>query len=367
MEFSVARKDLLKELKLLDGCVEKKSTIPILSSVLVEAKGDSLILTASDLETSLRCSCPAKVKKEGGSTIPAKLLLHYVQLLPEADITFRLQDNYWMALNCARSKAKIAGMSRDSFPSLAEPGELLAEIPIGQLSSMIGRCDFAISREESRFTLQGALLVLTAHSMVMVATDGHRLSFVDVKREAGAAGRVMVPIKALSQLLRLASEEESATLVQISRGGNSLFFRIRDRLLIAHELTGNFPDYNRVLPKDAPHLAVIDRETLAAAINRVAQFSDERSHAIRLSFGKDELKLDSSSIEIGESEDGIPVDYQGPPLTIGFSSVYLLDFLKSISSEKQVTLHFTDSKSALEMRPVSEKQEYRYVVMPMRV
>src|SRR6202166_3775842 len=179
MEFTVSRADLVRELNLSQGVVEKKTTIPILSNVLLEADGDRVHLTATDLELGIRCSCPARVKKSGGGTIPARRLLDYVRLLPDADVQVKVQDNHWASLVCGRSKTRIAGMSRDSFPELPEMPEQLAEMPIGVLGAMIAKTVFAISSEESRFTLNGALLVLRKGGVVMVATDGHRLAMVE--------------------------------------------------------------------------------------------------------------------------------------------------------------------------------------------
>src|SRR5216684_2324458 len=174
MEFTVSRADLVRELNLSQGVVEKKTTIPILSNVLLEADGDKIQLTATDLELGIRCSCPARVKKSGGGTIPARRLLDYVRLLPDADVQIKIQENHWASLTCGRSRTRIAGMSRESFPELPQMPDAIAEISAKQLSSMIQKTVFAISMEDSRFTLNGALLQLTSEGMLMVATDGHR-------------------------------------------------------------------------------------------------------------------------------------------------------------------------------------------------
>src|SRR5712691_7980319 len=152
MEFTVSRTDLVRELNLSQGVVEKKTTIPILSNVLVEANGDRIVLTATDLELGIRCSCPAKVKKQGASTVPARRLLDYVRLLPDADITIKFLENHWANITCGRSRTKMAGMSRESFPELPEMPEAMNQVPVGLLSSMIAKTIFAISMEESRFT-----------------------------------------------------------------------------------------------------------------------------------------------------------------------------------------------------------------------
>src|SRR3954465_11963909 len=181
MEISVSKSDLVRELGLTQGVVEKKTTIPILSNILLETDGDQIWLTATDLELGIRCACPARVKKEGAGTIPARRLLDYVRLLPDADVQFKIGENQWANLVCGRSRTRIAGMSRESFPELPQMPEVLAEIPLGVLSQMIASTIFAISAEESRFTLNGALLILNDTGLVMVSTDGHRLALVEKK------------------------------------------------------------------------------------------------------------------------------------------------------------------------------------------
>src|SRR3982750_3410603 len=170
MEVTVSKSDLVRELNLSQGVVEKKTTIPILSNVLVEASGDRIQLTATDLELGIRCACPARVQKPGAGTIPARRLLDYVRLLPEADVNVKLADNQWASLLCGRSRTRIAGMSRESFPELPVMPEVLAEIPAALLAGMISRTIFAISTEESRFTLNGALLILKPNRITMVST-----------------------------------------------------------------------------------------------------------------------------------------------------------------------------------------------------
>lgn len=370
MEFTVSRADLVRELNLSQGVVEKKTTIPILSNVLVEADGDRIDLTATDLELGIRCSCAARVKKAGAGTIPARRLLDYVRLLPDGDVHVKIAENHWANLTCGRSKTRIAGMSRESFPELPQMPEPLAEIPIGVLGGLIGKTVFSISSEESRFTLNGALLVLRKGAVVMVATDGHRLAMIETSEDLpGVEGayRALLPRKAMLELQKLASDSNAAAMVKFSGDENHLFFKIGDRLLLSRKLTGNFPDYERVLPKDQPHSVVLNREEFRASIERVSQFSDERSRAIRVRVAPGEVKIHSSVSDTGESEESIPVEYSGPAVEIGFNAQYLLDFMRAVSNE-QVAFHFKDPHSAGEMRPAGEKADnYRYVIMPMRI
>lgn len=371
MEFSVSKADLVRELNLSQGVVERKTTIPILSNVLIETAGnDRINLTATDLELGIRCSCPAKVKKAGAGTIPAKRLLDYVRLLPDADLDVKLAENQWASLTCGRSRTRIAGMSRESYPELPQMPEILAKIPVAALASMIGKTIFAISAEESRFTLNGALLIVKADALTMVATDGHRLSMVEHAVELPGMEeqyRALLPRKAMGEILKLAAEAEPDSFIGFAGDDNHLFFQMGTRLLLSRKLTGNFPDFERVLPKDQPHSISLQRDDFRHAIERVSQFSDERSRAIQVESTPGEVKIHSSLSETGESEESLPVDYEGPPVKIGFNAGYLLEFLRAVS-EEEVLFNFKDAQSAGELRPgQAAGYKYRYVVMPMRI
>jgi len=372
MEFTVSKADLVQELSLSQGVVEKKTTIPILSNVLLEAAGDRVTLTATDLELGVRCSCPARVKKEGAGTVPARKLLDYVRLLPEGDVQMKFLENHWASITSGRSRTRIAGMSRESFPELPEMPEAIAEIPIKVLATMINRTAFAISMEESRFTLSGALLLMRPDGLTMVATDGHRLAFVQGPLTEGGhveqQFRALIPKKAMAELTKLADGAAADSKATFSGDDNHLFFQVGHRLLITRKLTGNFPDYERVLPKDHTLIARLERDEIRSAIERVAQFADERSRAIRVQFTSGEVKIFSSSVEMGESEETVPSEYQGPDLEIGFNAQYLLDFLRVIPQD-HVAFELKDQKSAGELRPSGDAipDQYRYVVMPMRI
>src|SRR6266478_1593221 len=372
MEFTVSKNDLVRELGLSQGVVEKKTTIPILSNVLIEAKDDRIVLTATDLELGIRCSCPAKVKKEGAGTIPARKLLDYTRLLPDGDLNMKFLENHWASITCGRSRTKIAGMSRESFPELPQMPEAISEIPVKLLASMISRTAFAISMEESRFTLNGALLLLSGEGMTMVATDGHRLAYVEGSMSANGSSskgfRALIPKKAMGEIVKLAEESGADSKVVFAGDDNHLFFRFGERLLITRKLTGNFPDYERVLPKDHNQVVTLQKDEIKSAVERVSQFADERSRAIRVQFGPGEVKVFTSSVETGESEESVPATYSGPEIDIGFNAQYLLDFLRAISQE-QVSFELKDQKSAGEMRPAGDvgSYRYRYVVMPMRI
>ncbi|MGB9604954.1 MAG: DNA polymerase III subunit beta [Bryobacteraceae bacterium] len=371
MEFTIRKQDLVRELSLSQGVVEKRTTIPVLSNVLIEAREGRVELTATDLELSIRCVCPAQVVKEGAGTLPAKRLLDYVRLLPDVDIHFKFLENQWASVQCGRSRTRIAGMSRESFPELPEMPAPLAALPAHLLTGMIARTIFAISAEESRFTLNGALLVLKSGEAVMVSTDGHRLAYVEAKAEiSGLSGtsRALLPKKAMTELHRLVQEAGPDASLQFAADDNHLYFRVGDRVLISRKLTGSFPDYERVLPRDARYVVVLDREEARAAIERVSQFSDERSHAMKIQLAPGEVRLYSAASDTGESEESVPADYDGEEFEIGFNAGYILDFLRA-ATEPRVQFGFRDPHSAAELRPAGDSAvyRYRYVLMPMRI
>jgi DNA polymerase-3 subunit beta len=370
MEITVSKFELLRELTATQGVVERKTTIPILSNYLFEAAGDKLSLTATDLDLSLRTSCNAKVKKEGACTIPARKLYDYVKLLPDADITIRLLENHWVSIRCGRSNTKMVGMARSNFPGLPVfPSAGAIKIPAAVLRSMIAKTGFAIASEESRYTLNGALMVLKPESITMVATDGHRLAHVERAGEKfeGVSGemKTLIPKKAMDELKSLLDSDVET--IDFAKDESTLFFRVGPRLLTSRQLTGQFPNYEAVLPKDISKSITLQGEELGAAIARVAQFADERSRAVRLRLEKGELKLSASSTESGESEDTIEVAYDGEAMAIGFNAQYLIDFIKATGS-CEVKLELKDAQSAGQLRPAEgEDYKYRYIVMPMRI
>jgi DNA polymerase III subunit beta len=371
MEITVSKFELLKELAATQGVVERKTTIPILSNYLFEAAGDKLFLTATDLDLSLRTSCTAKVKKEGSCTIPARKLHDYVKLLPDSEITIKLLENHWVSIRCGRSNTKMVGMARSNFPTLpAFPTAGVVKIPSPVLRQMIAKTTFAIANEESRYTLNGALMVLKSESITMVATDGHRLAHIERSGEKfdGVSGemKTLVPKKAMDELKTLLDSADVAS-IDFAKDESTLYFRVGPRLLTSRQLTGQFPNYEAVLPKDNNKSVTVNCEDLSGAIQRVAQFADERSRAVRVKLDKGELKISASSTETGESEDSIETNYQGDPVTIGFNAAYMLDFLKAIGPG-EVRMEFKDAQSAGQLRPgEGDDYKYRYIVMPMRI
>src|SRR5215831_9411335 len=285
MEFTVRKFDLLQELTLIQGVVERKTTIPILANVLVRAEGAELGIAATDLEIGLKSVCVSKTTVPGAITLPAKRLFEIVRALPDKEIKFKRGEANWVAVNCGTSRFRIAGLPQDDFPSLPETKSNIGKIPADVLAKVISRTICAISTEDSKYTLSGALLVLKPGSITMVATDGHRLAHVEkseAMEDVSEEVKVLIPKKAMGELVRIIEENGETDTIGFSRDDNHLFFDIGRRLLISRMLTGQFPNYEAVLPRANDRIFTIDRDEITAAIRRVAILSDERSKTVKI-------------------------------------------------------------------------------------
>src|SRR6202140_632924 len=370
MEFSVTKSALLNELSTTQGVGETKTTIPILSNLLVEAKGNRLTITATDLELSIRTSCEAKVKKEGAGTIPAKKLLELVRLLPEGEIKVRLLENHWVEIVSERKKYKLVGMAKENFPTLPAMPHTLVKISAPVIESLIAKTKFAISMEESRYTLNGGLLILKPDTLAMVATDGHRLALAETDQKlAGLNGemKVLIPKKARDEVEKPASAAGADALIDFAKDESHLFFQVGHRLLISRILTGQFPNYEAVLPRENTKTVVLERAELSDAVRRVSQLADQRSHAVKFSVSPAGIEISASSPEYGEAKETIEKEFKGDPIAIGFNSTYMLDFFLAAAGGP-VCFLLKGEKSAGQMRPLAdESYRYRYIIMPMRI
>jgi len=288
-------------------------------------------------------------------------------------------DNHWVQIRAGRSNTKMVGMARANFPQVPQfPSTGGYKINAATLHNMIAKVIFAISNEESRYTLNGALLVLKAESMAMVATDGHRLAHIEKTGEPieGISGekKTLIPRKALHELSGLLAnmepvKDKAPQFIEFADDDQTLFFKVGARVLTSRKLTGQFPNYEAVLPRDNNKFVIVRSEDLMSSLQRVAQFADERSGAIKIRLEQNELKLSAQSTDAGESEDIIETPYNYDPLVVGFNSSYLIDFLRATGETGEVRLEFKDAQSAGQMRPEdgNEDTRYRYILMPMRI
>jgi DNA polymerase-3 subunit beta len=370
MELVVHKSDLLRELQLFQGIVERKNTIPILANVLLEAKGEEVKLLATDLEVALRSRCHAAVTKGGSLTLPAKKLYEIVKSLPETDIKI-FEDKGGVKVAADRFDSRMQTLPREDFPALPEGGGSTAiQLPRAGLKEMVAKTHFAITGEDTRYFLNGALFVLRPDSMSLVATDGHRLALVTTKREPKGKKdaeeiKPILPKKTLGELSRLLTEGDGD--VTFERGENHLFFQVGDRMLISRMIDGQFPAYERVIPKNNDKHIEFERDRLTNAVKRVAILSNERSRAVKFQIEKNKVDVTSSSPEFGEARETLPVDYSGGSMQICFNAQYVLDFLSAVSTDV-VALELKDEVSQAMMTPVgAEGYEYTYVIMPMRI
>jgi DNA polymerase III subunit beta len=375
MELVVRKTDLLRELQLFQGIVERKNTIPILANVLLEANGTEVKMLATDLEVGLRSKCPATVSKSGSLTLPAKKLYEIVKALPETDVRIE-EDKGGVKVAADRFDSRMQTLPREDFPTLPDStGTVSATLPRDVLRQMVSKTQFAITGEDTRYFLNGALFLLRPESMGLVSTDGHRLAHITVPRDGSKSKpakeasdeetRVILPRKTLLELGRLLAEGDGDIVYE--RGENHLFFTLGERLLISRMIDGQFPAFERVIPKNNDKRVEFDRDRLTSAVKRVALLSNERSRAVKFQMDKGKVEIASSSPEFGEAKEVLMVDYTAAPVTICFNAQYVLDFLSVVETDS-VGLEFKDEMSQAVMKPVgAEGYDYTYVIMPMRV
>ncbi len=388
MELVVRKADLLRELQLFQGIVERKNTMPVLANVLLRADDGQVEMVATDLDVGLRTHCTVQsLGKPGTLTLPAKKLFEIVKALPETDIRIE-QDKGGVRVAAERFESKLSTLPADDFPQVPEAGAAVASIAPDAMKQMAARTMFAITGEDTRYYLNGALFVLRPDSMSLVATDGHRLALVTIPGATGveAEEKVLLPKKALGELTRLlgvagpATKDERAdeaaeqpegagkdVALTFERGENHLFFGVGDRRLFSRMIDAQFPAYDRVIPKNNDKAVEFERDRLMAAIRRVALLSNERSRAIRFVMSDDKVEVTSNSPDLGEASEVLPVSYDGPSAQVCFNSQYVVDFLNAVETD-QVRLSFRDEMSQAVMTPVgAEGYEYTYVIMPMRI
>jgi DNA polymerase-3 subunit beta len=367
MEIVVKKGDLVKELQLVQGIVERRSSIPILSNVLAEARDGELRISATDLDVSLRCGCAAEVVEAGSITLGAKKLYEIARSLPEAAVRLKVLPDAWAAITSEDVHFKIAGLPREDFPALPEATSKVGiEIPGDILRELIARTAFAITTEDARYYLAGALLLLEPTGVAMIATDGHRLSYArrETPLAVKEAQRVLVPRKAVSELARLL-EGEAAAIFHPHE--NHLVFAVGGRTLASKMIEGQFPAFEKVIAAFGDKTVTLPRDRFATALRRVSLLSAERTRAVRIALQKGRLEMVASAPELGEARESLSVDYAGEKVEIGFNAQYLLDFLQ-VTSTADVSLELRDGESQGMLRPHGESgADYRYVVMPMRL
>jgi DNA polymerase III subunit beta len=376
MELTVGKADLQKELQLCQGVVEKRSTIPILSNVLLKASDGRLQIAATDLDVTILSSCAARITTPGGVTIEAKRLFDVVRSLPDDDVHMTLQENNSMLIESGTAKFRLLGLPAEDYPTLPTVSNAEGyDISLDELKTMVAKVKFAITHEETRFQLNGALLKIQTNKMEMVATDGHRMALINFpasitggKNKKGSDLTILIPRKALDEILRLEGGADGQVRFGVS--DNQLFFEAGDRRLLARMIDVNFPNYMEVISRDNDRRVMVDRERLLSTIKRISLVANERTRAVRFDFAPGKLTVSSTNPELGDARETVPIDYAGQPFFVGLNAAYVMDFL-SATDTPSVSLDLKDENSQCIGRPATNAEDlpydYLYVVMPMRL
>jgi DNA polymerase III subunit beta len=377
MELIIGRSVLLGGLNLAQGIVERRNTVPILGNVLIDAKPSLVTIAATDLEVGMRTELACECAHPGTLTLNAHKLFEIVRETEAEEVSLRSLENDWVEIKCGRARFKMMSLDPRSFPAMpaaAEKGEgaaaaARAELNIAAkvLTTMIDRTIFAVSPDETRYNLSGVYIEAPAPDTVrMAATDGHRLSMIDrpapgFSMQAGA----ILPRKGLNELRRLLDADGEGTVVLAVEAQLAWLHRGNAEVSM-RRVEGEFPDYRGVIPKDSKYQVVVGREPLLAAIKRVAIFSSERYHGIRLALTSGNLTVSSTSPELGEASETIDVDFAGEEFSVGFNAAYLLQAVTAIPASGDVSLGLSDEVSPGVLTTPADST-YLYVVMPMRL
>ena len=395
MEFTIKQSVLKEELSFIQGVVERKSTIPVLSNILIESLGENEIrILGTDLDVTIRCDAEAEIKAPGAMCIQARKLFDIVRTLDGGEVHFKKLENEWVQMKAGRANFRLAGVGREQYPEIpifkSAPMKLSSEV----FNYFIHHTVFAITNEQSRFTLSGAKFVIADGQARMVTTDGHRLAFIEKELDQPADENidVLIPKKALLELVKISRDSDGE--VQFGEDQNHIYFQAGGRLLITRKLSGNFPNYEMVMPKDNDKVAIFDLAEMKNAVRRISLMADERNRSIRLTIREGEVELTAQSSEEGEGQEFVPAEYSGEEVTLGFNWQYLQEFLNNVGAlegsiapeqtEKEtdgdkvrvkesngptrISFEFKDANAATQIRIAGETSyDYKYIVMPLRI
>jgi len=373
MDIVIPKSDLVSALARVQGIVERKNTMPILSSVLLEARGSELLISATDLELFLRSRYPVQVAQEGVVTAPAKKIFEIVRELPEGEVRLIAGDKGWLRIEVGKSRFKVMSLPKEDFPALpvVQEGEKI-ECAASLLVESIEKTGFAMSHDQTRQALNGILLEVSPAGgdeadLRLIATDGHRLAYIQRRCRAAVAGNrgVIVPRKAITEVRKLIGEEPASAAVELSFQENRLIFRIGTSLLLTRLVDGQFPDYQQVIPSGGTRLAIVERELFYHAVRRVSTVTAERVNLVKFGFSAERVSVTAANPEIGEATEDVEAEVTGGDIEIGLNARYLLDVFSVIKQEK-VLIEMNEALSPVLVRPLGD-DGYRCVVMPMRL
>jgi DNA polymerase-3 subunit beta len=353
MNLTISKEQIINGLQAVQNVVSTRTTLPILSNVLLRAEGDRLEFTATDLDVTVACGVEAKVKKPGATTVPVKRLFGIVRELSNMEIDLEVDEKNACSVRSGSSFYKINGLSADEFPPLPKFKEdKKVVLPQETLKGMMKKTSFAISTDESRYVLNGIFISLKDHKMTMVATDGRRLALVDEEMD--------VPEK--SRLLQDKGE------VEIHYAENQASFSLKDEkgssvLIVTKLIEGNYPNYRQVIPAETKERVALVREEFLHALRRAEIMTSEKSNSVKLSFGKNRLEITANSPEVGEAKESLAINYKGPDIAIAFNPKYVIDPLNALVND-EVFLELIDELSPGVLKI---NGPFLYVVMPMRL
>ena len=334
MQFTIAREKLQDALTAVTATVPAKTTLPVLSDILIEATDRGVRMSGTDLDIAVSTEVSAEIAEEGAITVPAKKLAEIVRELPGMPVELSTVGEQRVTVECGRSRFKLLGLPRDEFPSF--PVVKFAEswrVRSGELQQLIGHTAFAASTEESRPILNGVLWEVREHQMRMVATNGHRLAKMELSLKSGnkPLGDLIVPPKALEQIRRLFPAEED---LEVARGESHLGFRSPSTAVFTRLIEGPYPSHEQVIPKDNDRVAFADKAALAQALKRMSVIASDQTHRIRLAFNTAMVKFSVQTPDLGEAQDELPIRFEGDPLEIGFNASYLLEILRYMPTDE---------------------------------
>ena len=366
MNFIITRQNLHNGLAAVSASIPSKTTLPVLSNILFEARDGEVRMSGTDLDVAVRVRVPAEVKQPGSLTAPGKKLQEIVRELPDhpVEVTTRGEQ---IELKCGKSHFKLNGLPADEFPTLTEVDFGTGLTVTGtNLNGLIHRTSFAVSTEESRPILNGVLWELRDGEMKMVATNGHRLARMSVPVESTGtrSADFIVPPAALGQVQRLFKDSDA---IEVARSDNHLGFRAASTEVYTRLIEGTYPNYEQVIPRDNDKTATIDKKALESAVRRMAVVASDQTHRIRLKFEPNRVHLNVLTPDLGEGHDELEIDYQGSELEIGFNANYLLEVLRYMPSD-EVKFSFKAPERAATMEPMGENApDYLCLVMPLRL
>src|SRR6478672_11096714 len=368
MNLTIAKEQMINGLRSVQNVVSNRSTLPILSNVLLRAEGEKLELTATDLDVTISCGVEAKVRKPGASTVPVKRLFGIVRELGNSEIEMEVDDKNVCSIRSGPSFYRINGLSADEFPPLPQfKVDKRVVLPQATVRGMMKKTSFAISTDESRYVLNGIFLSLKDHKMTMVATDGRRLALVDeeVDIPEGSQGEFIVPAKTVNELNRLLQDKGE---LEIRYTDNQALFTLKDEkgssiLIVTKLIEGNYPNYRQVIPAETKERVGLVREEFLHALRRAEIMTSEKANSVKLAFGKNKLEITANSPEVGEAKESLAINYKGPEMAIAFNPKYMIDPLNALAND-EVFLELIDELSPGVLKI---NGPFLYVVMPMRL